>query len=118
MSSGRAASGGASAPEPPRATRSTPECRGARWRRALARRRRAPTGSDQSHADGANRGVSWNETRYLIFDTRYLIFDTRYLIFDTRYLIFDTRYSIFDTRYLIFDTRYLIFDNSPLPIVK
>jgi len=28
---------------------------------ALARRRRAPTGSDQSHEDGANREVSWNE---------------------------------------------------------
>ena len=32
---------------------------GARRRRALARRRRAPTGSDQSHEDDANRGVSW-----------------------------------------------------------
>jgi len=32
--------------------------RGARRRRALARRRRAPTGSDQSYEDDANRGVS------------------------------------------------------------
>jgi len=31
--------------------------RGARRRRALARRRRAPTGLDQSHEDGANRGL-------------------------------------------------------------
>ena len=30
--------------------------RGARWRRALARLRRAPTGADQSHEDDANRG--------------------------------------------------------------
>ena len=57
---GRAASGGALAPEPPRATRSQQESRSARRRRVLARRRRAPTGSDQSHEDGANRGVSWN----------------------------------------------------------
>jgi len=33
--------------------------RGARRRRALARRRRAPTGSDQSHEDDANRGVPY-----------------------------------------------------------
>ena len=48
---------GALAPEPPRATRNQPEPRerGARRRRALARRRRAPTGSDQSHEDVANR---------------------------------------------------------------
>jgi len=32
-----------------------PEPRGARRRRALARRHRTPTGSDQSHEDGANR---------------------------------------------------------------
>jgi len=55
---GRAASGGAFAPEPPRVTRIQPEPRGARRRRALVRRRRAPTGSDQSHEDGANRGDS------------------------------------------------------------
>jgi len=42
-------------PEPPCATRSHLESRGARRRRALARRRRAPTGSDQNHEDGANR---------------------------------------------------------------
>jgi len=48
---GRAASGGA--PKPPRATCSQPEPRGARRRMALARRRRAPTGSDQSNEDGA-----------------------------------------------------------------
>ena len=53
---GRTARGGALAPEPPRATRSTPEFRGARRRRA--RRRRAPTGLDQRHEDGANRGAS------------------------------------------------------------
>ena len=53
---GRAASGGALAPEPPRATRSQPESRGARRRRALARRRRAPTGSDQSKGDRRPRG--------------------------------------------------------------
>ena len=45
--SGRAASGGALAREPLRATRRMPEPSGARRRRALARRRRAPTGSDQ-----------------------------------------------------------------------
>ena len=55
--SGRAASAGALAPEPPRATRSLTEPRGARRRRALAQRRRALTGSDQSHEDGANRGA-------------------------------------------------------------
>jgi len=33
--------------------------RGARRRRALARRRRAPTGSDHSHEDDANRGVPY-----------------------------------------------------------
>jgi len=38
MCVGRAASGGALAPEPQRATRSQPEFRGARRRRALARR--------------------------------------------------------------------------------
>jgi len=32
----------------------------------LARRRRAPTGSDQSHEDGANRGVSWNDTHFFL----------------------------------------------------
>ena len=51
--SGRAASGGALAPEPPRSTRSTPVSMGA-WRRrafpSAARRRRAPTGSD-THID-------------------------------------------------------------------
>jgi len=55
--SGRAAGARALAPEPPRATCSTLEPRGAQRWRALARRRRAPTGSDQSHEDGANRGV-------------------------------------------------------------
>ena len=45
--SGARASGGALAPEPPRATRILPASRGARRRRALARRRRAPTGADQ-----------------------------------------------------------------------
>ena len=38
---------------------------GARRRRALARRRRAPTGSGQSHEDGANRGVSWNDNHFM-----------------------------------------------------
>jgi len=51
VTSMRAASGGALAPEPPRATRSKPEFRGARRQRALARRRRTPTGSDQSHEE-------------------------------------------------------------------
>ena len=35
--------------------------RGARRRRALARRRPAPTGSDQSHEDDANRGVPYQQ---------------------------------------------------------
>jgi len=55
---GRAASAGALAPEPPRTTRNQPESRGARRRRALARRRRAPTGSDQSKGVRRPRGVS------------------------------------------------------------
>jgi len=54
---GRAASGGAVAPELPRDTRSTPESRGARRWGALARRRRAPTGADQSNEDSSNRGA-------------------------------------------------------------
>ena len=33
---------------------------GARRRRALARRRRVPTGSDQMHEECVNRGVSWD----------------------------------------------------------
>jgi len=49
---GRAASGGALAPELPRDTRIQPKSRGARRQRALARRRRAPTGSDQSKGVG------------------------------------------------------------------
>jgi len=39
---------------------------GVRRRRALARRRRVPTGSDQSHEDGANRGVHPNVGVYFL----------------------------------------------------
>ena len=60
LMNGRAASGGALAPEPQRVTCSQPESRDVRRRRVFARRRRTPTGSDQSHEDDANRGVSWN----------------------------------------------------------
>ena len=41
---------------PEAAARSTPVLMSARRRRALARRRCAPAGLDQSHEDGANRG--------------------------------------------------------------
>jgi len=68
--------------------------RGARRRRALARRRRAPTGSDQSHEDGANRD-----------DTPLPDFD------DTP----PTKRT--PSRYLV-NNPLLILDNAPLPLVE